>query len=33
MIWAGHIAYMGETRNIHNIFYAKPEGKRNAWGT
>jgi hypothetical protein len=28
MIWAGHIARMGEKRNACGIFVGKPEGKR-----
>jgi hypothetical protein len=28
MRWAGHVARMGETRNIYRILVGKPEGKR-----
>jgi hypothetical protein len=28
MIWAGHVARMGETRNGYRILVGKPEGKR-----
>jgi hypothetical protein len=28
MIWAGHVARMGETRNAYRILVGKPEGKR-----
>jgi hypothetical protein len=28
MIWAGHVARMGEVRNAYNILVGKPEGKR-----
>jgi len=28
MRWAGHVARMGEIRNIFKILVAKPEGKR-----
>jgi hypothetical protein len=27
MIWAGHIARMGEKRNAHRILVGKPKGK------
>jgi hypothetical protein len=27
-IWAGHIACMGEKRNVYKILAAKPEGKK-----
>jgi hypothetical protein len=26
--WAGHVARMGEKRNVYRILVAKPEGKR-----
>jgi len=26
--WTGHVARMGEMRNVYNIFVGKPEGKR-----
>jgi hypothetical protein len=26
--WAGHVARMGETRNVYRILVGKPEGKR-----
>jgi hypothetical protein len=29
MRWAGHIARIGEKRNVCKIFVGKPEGKRN----
>jgi hypothetical protein len=28
MMWAGHVARMGETRNACRILVGKPEGKR-----
>jgi hypothetical protein len=28
MRWAGHIAQMGETRNVYRLLVGKPEGKR-----
>jgi hypothetical protein len=28
MRWAGHVARIGETRNVCRIWVAKPEGKR-----
>jgi hypothetical protein len=28
MRWAGHVARMGETRNVYRILVGKPEGKR-----
>jgi hypothetical protein len=28
MRWAGHVAWMGETRNAYRILQGKPEGKR-----
>jgi hypothetical protein len=28
MIWAGHVARMGEKRNAYRILMRKPEGKR-----
>jgi hypothetical protein len=28
MRWAGHVARMGETRNVYRILLGKPEGKR-----
>jgi hypothetical protein len=28
MIWAGHVARMGEKRNAYKIFVGKPEGKK-----
>jgi hypothetical protein len=27
MVWAGHVALMGETRNAYRILVGKPEGK------
>jgi hypothetical protein len=28
MRWAGHVAHMGEMRNVHKILVRKPERKR-----
>jgi hypothetical protein len=28
MIWAGHVAHMGEERKVYNVLVGKPEGKR-----
>jgi hypothetical protein len=28
MRWAGHVAYMGEERNVYRVLMGKPEGKR-----
>jgi hypothetical protein len=28
MRWAGHVARMGEGRNVHRVLVGKPEGKR-----
>jgi hypothetical protein len=28
MRWAGHVARMGEERNVHRVLVGKPEGKR-----
>jgi hypothetical protein len=28
MRWAGHVARMGEKRNVYRFFVGKPEGKR-----
>jgi hypothetical protein len=28
MRWAGHVAHMGEGRNVYTVFMGKPEGKR-----
>ena len=28
MIWAGHVARMGEERGLHRILVGKPEGRR-----
>jgi hypothetical protein len=28
MRWAGHIARMGERRNVYRVLVGKPEGKR-----
>ena len=28
MIWAGHVARMGEERGVHRVLMGKPEGKR-----
>jgi hypothetical protein len=27
MRWAGHVARMGEKRNVHSLLVGKPEGK------
>ena len=28
MKWAGHVAHMGEGRDVHRVLVGKPEGKR-----
>jgi hypothetical protein len=28
MMWAGHVARMGEGRNMYRVLVGKPEGKR-----
>ena len=28
MIWAGHVARMGERRGVHRVLVGKPDGKR-----
>jgi hypothetical protein len=28
MRWAGHVALMGEGRDVHRVLLEKPEGKR-----
>jgi hypothetical protein len=28
MRWAGHVARIGEERNVHRVLMGKPEGKR-----
>ena len=28
MRWAGHVARMGERRDVYSVFVRKPEGKR-----
>jgi hypothetical protein len=28
MRWAGHVARMGEKRNVYRLLVGKPEGKR-----
>jgi hypothetical protein len=28
MWWAGHVACMGEERNLYRVLMGKPEGKR-----
>jgi hypothetical protein len=28
MRWAGHVAWMGEKRNVYRLLVGKPEGKR-----
>jgi len=27
VIWAGHVAHMGEMKSAYSIFFVKPEGK------
>jgi hypothetical protein len=31
MRWAGHMARMGEGRNVYSALVGKPEGKRPQW--
>jgi len=31
MIWAGHVAFMGEERVVYRVLMGKPEG-RSHWG-
>jgi len=31
MRWAGHVARMGEGRDVHRVLVGKPEGKRPLW--
>jgi hypothetical protein len=31
MRWAGHVARMGEGRNVYRVLVWKPEGKRPLW--
>jgi len=31
MIWAGHVARMGERRGVYRVLVGKPEGKRPLW--
>ena len=31
MIWAGHVACMGERRDVYRVLVGKPEGKRPLW--
>jgi len=31
MIWAGHMARMGEEREVYSVLVGKPEGKRPLW--
>jgi hypothetical protein len=33
MKWAGHVARMGEKRNVYRVLMGKPEGKRSTWKT
>jgi hypothetical protein len=33
MRWAGHVARMGEGRNLYRILVGKPEGKKTTWKT
>jgi hypothetical protein len=28
MTWVGQVVYIGETRNVHRILVAKPEGRK-----
>jgi len=28
LIWAGHVARMGEIRDVYRVLVGKPEGKR-----
>jgi hypothetical protein len=28
MRWVGHVAHMGEERNVYKVLMEKPEGKR-----
>jgi hypothetical protein len=28
MRWAGHVAWMGEKRNVYSLLVGRPEGKR-----
>jgi hypothetical protein len=28
MMWVGHVAHMGEERNVYNVLMKKPEGNR-----
>jgi hypothetical protein len=30
MIWTGHVARVGESRDAYGVFVGKPEGKRNS---
>ena len=31
MRWVGHVAHMGERRDIYRALVGKPEGKRQLW--
>ena len=33
MIWAGHVAQTGETREVYRVVMEKPEGKETTWKT
>ena len=33
MRWAGHVARMGERRDVYRVLAGKPEGKRTTWET
>jgi hypothetical protein len=33
MRWAGHVACMGEGRNVYRVLVGKPEGKETTWTT
>jgi hypothetical protein len=30
-MWAGHVARMGEERNVYRVLVGKPEGKETTW--
>jgi hypothetical protein len=32
-MWAGHVARMGEERNVYRVLVGKPEGKETTWKT
>jgi hypothetical protein len=33
MRWSGHVARMGEGRNVYRVFMGKPKGKKTTWKT